>query len=566
MAAVIIVLGLVSQSLGQAPGRPEEEPPNLRCGGYCLFIALEALGLAPASYIELEKDLGEPAARGYSMRQLADAATRRGAHVLAVKSSLENLRARSEPFACIALIKESHYVLVYDCDAAIVRVIDFPRQVAAGSDAFRKTWSGHALLISTVPLRAEGLVAAGRRLRAALVPGVGLAVAAGLGLLVRRRLRRGSLRSFSRLTFLAAAWLLVGPTGCVRESLNDETRTAPRGPRAVAVPGPLTIEPPRIHLGVVRLKSLDQQVEVEAILRNLGPNPVSIERIALSCTCTDARVSSKRLAPGSSATLRAKVRLGTRSEARSSRISVFSSDPSVPPAELLVEWQARNPFSTSVGSLNLGPVVPRATSQRTVSLVLGGMRLCESCRIDARFDDRMLAVDLRPREPARIASHGPDEAVAEDVVVADLDIAARPRADAGFLRQTIDLTLECSDTTRARLTLPVSWQVQPPVVVSPARLSLGSLPASTRVSRQIFLRSASAATFSVRSISCDADGLLLAADHESRPDDSHLIRLDIAIPQYDGPWRFRIVFRTDHPQAEEVILPISGIVTSPERL
>lgn len=128
---------------------------DLRCGSYCLFLCLNALGEGDLKFAELERQLGQPTANGYSMGQLAELAQKRGFHTLGVVTNTDHLLARDRPFACIARIDDAHFVTLANIDDGTARIFDPPRTYDLPLDTLRARWDGTALLISPAPLLAE---------------------------------------------------------------------------------------------------------------------------------------------------------------------------------------------------------------------------------------------------------------------------------------------------------------------------------------------------------------------------------------------------------------------------
>ena len=191
---ILAVAAIASCDVGlaqDAPARPGGAPSDVRCGSYCLFVALDALGLAPDEFEALEGSLGPPDPRGYSMEELRRQAEQLGAETLAVKTSLENLARRKarESFCCIAFLDgESHYVVLSDTESGSVSVVDPPQSYELPAETLGALWSGEALLLSTEPLTPEADLGGGFgtvALVLLVVAGVGLV--AGLLLLGRKR-------------------------------------------------------------------------------------------------------------------------------------------------------------------------------------------------------------------------------------------------------------------------------------------------------------------------------------------------------------------------------------------
>ena len=147
-AVVAITLALTSARVAaEDPGKPD-----LRCGGYCLYVALKALDRPVENYQAFEAVLGQPGRLGYSIDQLAVAARAFGAHAEAVETTVDHLTSRRGRFVCIALLDRGHFVNVYDVVNGQVYLVDPPEKKTVGVDPFRAIWGGKAILISNGPL------------------------------------------------------------------------------------------------------------------------------------------------------------------------------------------------------------------------------------------------------------------------------------------------------------------------------------------------------------------------------------------------------------------------------
>lgn len=173
-------------------GAPEsDQPPDLRCGSYSLYISLKALEFPVGSFDEIEEKLGQPTLAGYSLGQLDEVARSYGAHTLGVQTTIENLQRRSGRFACIARFDGTHFVNIAQIGEKTAYIIDAPRKDhTLPLDALRTRWDGKALLISNEPLVPEDALQGRSHLWAvsALV-GAGGALFVGIGFFVTRNLR-----------------------------------------------------------------------------------------------------------------------------------------------------------------------------------------------------------------------------------------------------------------------------------------------------------------------------------------------------------------------------------------
>jgi ABC-type bacteriocin/lantibiotic exporter with double-glycine peptidase domain len=134
--------------------------PN--CGPVCLGIAFAALkDTAPPALDSLVKST-RVQENGCSLADLERAATELGLQTVLAHASLESLAYRDASFACIALLNDSHFVLIKSIEPGLVTIIDGSKEFTAPVESFSTMWKGDCLLVSTEPLESE--TAIGRRM------------------------------------------------------------------------------------------------------------------------------------------------------------------------------------------------------------------------------------------------------------------------------------------------------------------------------------------------------------------------------------------------------------------
>lgn len=150
----LLLLGLHLQTWACA--QQSSTPADLKCGAYCLFVALNSLDLSVGDFEKLDKTMGIPTSLGYSMEQMCDAASKMNAFPLAVNTSLNMLTQRKGRFACIALLeKTGHYVCIYDIDDDDVFLVDPPEKRIIPRDVFVNLWNGKAIIVSNKPIEPQ---------------------------------------------------------------------------------------------------------------------------------------------------------------------------------------------------------------------------------------------------------------------------------------------------------------------------------------------------------------------------------------------------------------------------
>lgn len=238
-----------------------------RCGAYCLYVALKGLECEVPTFKTFEHSLEAPPKEGYSMAQLGDIAQRYGAHSLGVNTSLDNLALREEPLACLALLKECHFVVISDFTDREVTILDPPRAKTVPVSTLGIVWDGQALLISKRPLALEEEI--GDRRRLSYTWGAAAAIAlllVGLAFWVRRRLSPSV-----ALVSLAAA--VLSSSGC-RESPQSNGEPGEdfkaKSPKLVALSA--------MELGQVPVSS-ERQI-ASSILNNEGIDALRLTHLA----------------------------------------------------------------------------------------------------------------------------------------------------------------------------------------------------------------------------------------------------------------------------------------------
>jgi hypothetical protein len=536
-----------------AQGEPKAAP-SLRCGGHCLYIALDGLGLAPPAYERLEKGLGAPGGKGYSLHQLEQEARSYGTKTTAVETTVENLRARTEPFTCITGVNGDHFVLLYDIDDEYAYLIDYPTKRRVPLSTFEAGWDHKALLISTVPLASEESIASalswrrrGRMFLFVLVGCFGL----GIALLFLRRNRRRSL-AHQLSIMLALAGTSVFIAGC--------DKAPKRVSGSAAIPARLVALPLRHQLGLIRIESPQQVAHVETKLKNPGSTPLKITGIVKSCDCTDTKLSANPIPAHGEATLSAAIRLGNSAEPRASRLGIVTERDRDSGLEIVIEWQVSPPLRTQPTLLNLPQLLPGAGASKSVSVHLDGLSLCPACKLVAQSDDRFLITQMKTNSGLPVSGHAAPSAKAPGYDAGQLDLKIRPQDEFRQFHEIVMLRLVCGEETRASFSLPVTWQVVPPVIATPERLMLGQVTGGDTVTRHIIMRTRDGTAFRILDVSCNESGILKSSQFAEKDNVVQTIDLKVTPPKVVGPWRTLVEIRTSAADAPKILFPISGLV------
>ena len=555
-----IFLLFVLTSLTWPQSNSEPDTADVRCGGFCLLVGLESMGVS-LTYDQLERKLGNPPPAGYSLDQLQKEAADRGLKTLTVETSLENLIARKESFVCLTVIEPGHFVLLADMDDKNVTIVDPPRTYQVARDAFVPIWSKKALLISRAELSSEEWTKHRIGVRSAII---WLACLLVFGSLVfglgRLRLVRRSQASTLALCMLSALTCL----GC--HGSTDETPPSRPG-SDVRDEHELIIEPSRVDLGRIFRKDLESHATARAKVVNRGHKPIFIQQVDVSCDCTDVILKRGSIAPGESRDLEATIKLSDSTERRTTRIVLRSGpEDSVPPLGVFtIDWQTVSPLSAEIVMVDLSPVRPNESKSETVPLWIENLELCDQCRLIATSSTSSVNCSVSPLEIPHGQHHDSDLLDHRKRLVARLKIVNKPAPDEIYYKDLVRIDHQCRDSIRARYILPVSWTVTPIVSVAPSRLSLGITQPDSQVEVTLLVRSSDGEKFRIDKVSSEEPISVEDAVFATESESLHSLNLVVVSPSMLGPWRTRIQVDTTHPLVKRLEIPISGIVSDTHR-
>lgn len=534
--------------------------PDVTCGSQCLYVGLKGLGLAPKTYAALEKSIGPPSARGYSMLELENEARKHGASTLAVETTLEHLSARDQPYVCLTLINGNHYVLIKNIADDNIELIDPPRSVTVNRDAFGTLWDRKVLLLATSPLTSEAdLRIAGGMTMLGWSATVLFLLCGAVGCLIAWK-KRGR-PAHSILIVLA---ITVAGNGCGGSPKAENRPGLPESWNAKesssTIAGHLEIEPSVISLGKVFRHSTNLSQTARATLRNTGTGTLEILETLVSCDCTKVSFGTKTLAPQASTSVTASIRLGDTTEPRSTSVRIRTNDVTMPISKLRIDWQVINPLTTEKVVLQLPQLKPGECLTVQEPVFLDGLGLCPRCKVVLTADTSQIKARLETNDMALQSTRGHAKTPPEKILVGNVHLTVKGQIDPKMYRDQLALSLECDKEERARYLLPITWNVAPIVMVSPSRISLGSTLPGDVVRQTVILRSTRSQGFHIKGVRDGdhrLDGQIVRAD-EAIP--LQIINFAVRAPRKEGPWRSMIYFLTDHEESTSIMIPISGIV------
>lgn len=341
--------------LGSQLSIATQDAADKECGLRCLFIAIVSCGSDNATLDTVRDKLGPIHDEGYSMAQLQEAAKAEGFNTLATKTSLDRLRQRKPPYACIAHVESGHYYCVVDFGEKTVIVMDHVKRHAMPIGEFKKKWTGNVLLISREPIWSDEWLTFSLALPYA-------AIAAFISFLLffsGKWIRGRHVGSFTtRALILATAFSAV--LGCSKEDkraqeLSSNKEFTPHSPQ-------LALSQSVIRLGII--PSSEKWSEHKISLSNSGKDALEVRHIEVSCPCLQVTPVPRRVGPGETVELQfAVLPHAANGGERSTHFVIHSNDPNNPKHTVKVSWDIDRevklePFRFDLGILSPGQTAP----------------------------------------------------------------------------------------------------------------------------------------------------------------------------------------------------------------
>lgn len=536
---------------------------DAKCGLYCLSVGLFALGGKDHTIERIEERLGPPGAMGYSLAQLADAAKSNGFETISIRTSIDHLTFRrnslGERFVCIASYGPEHFVMIYGSDGKIVRIADPPRTYTLDLPVFEREWSGHCLLIGTMPLASEEIILAKRRtrdiiLRIGATIGSVLSIAV-IGVAISR------LWSRARKHLAAAGVIVCILCGCTDSNGNSSgSQDDPPFDKTNEIAGAwIEVRPARHSLGVLRAGD-GRMVPLVSRIRNNSDQLVRITGVTVSCACTKAMVDKSVLNPGESAELKSNVKIGETQGHRTATIKIESNDPVRPISEIMIDWVADLPLKTDPLSIERFELSPVARNEFEIAMISKFVTLCEKCEIRTSEAPDSLSFSWFPNRDINFRGHAAKVDDSEETRLGTLKLNVEAGDRDLHHQERIEIVLECGGKTLAKTLFPMTWTFRRSYSVVPSRVYFGTSKSGKTATQSILLQSMNGEKIVVRSMKLRNDGIPLDTKIDRVSDTVSKIALTIRAPSKPGPWTDEIEIETDSKEQPIIKVPVSCLV------
>ncbi len=523
MARGVLLLLVADLIAGQTIGAP----PDPRCGANCVYVAMKALADRPSTYADVEKALGQPGPRGYSIGQLAEYANSLGLETLGVNTTLERLKRRRRPFACIGLIDETHFVLISDVDDSQVHVVDPPNSYAVAHDTFNRSWDGECLLLSTLPLQSEEELASTIAWWIWALGAVGVVI---LGLICWRWLGGDhTVRARGILLLLGIA--LADSAGCE--------------PRANTGPPRIRLSPAEVKLGdVLVAEGLAPIHPIELTVENTGWQNLELKKVESSCGCAIALVSDSIVAPNESGKIKIDAHMVVGVE-REATVTLWSNDPNRPYVQSKLSWRAVAPLRFEPPSVEFGLVLPGETRRQRVRLVAADETVEEALR-SAKIEAGRREVRAEP-----VTANDNVEGIQREFEI---------QLTAGHESGTYTANVRVEGVTTDVGDLFVRWRVEPELSISPDVVLMGSGAPGEKRNRKVVLTAREGSKLGLEDTRLAEPMELFAVVPRILNERSAILDLTVTLPAAPGLHRWELELDISEPRADTLKVPVSAYV------
>lgn len=248
------------------------------------------------------------------------------------------------------------------------------------------------------------------------------------------------------------------------------------------------------------------------------------------CGCTDVRVGSKVIPPGTQTTIEAVIDTTKFLGYKPSGLTLVFEQPGYAEVDLNLTCFIRGDVMLNPGVVDFG-IVPRSSATRpTVTCTLNYSGGQANWGV-VKMQTRTARVSAKLHESSRSAGGH-----VQYVLTATLD----PSGDAGFFKD--EITMVTNDTTGQTIPIAVSAAIQSAVTVSPSPLLVGQVKPGDVVTRTLLVRSSQPCK--LKSVTTGKDEL--AAKFDPEPSRAvHTVTLTWKVPAQPGPFNSTVVIATD---------------------
>ena len=312
----------------------------------------------------------------------------------------------------------------------------------------------------------------------------------------------------------------------------------PPGPQAppAASPGPrISFESPARELGRI---SAGQVLKLTYSFTNTGDQTLEIRAVQPSCGCTTAGTWDRRVEPGQTGAIPIQLNTPNYSGALSKTIVVTCNDPTHPSTVLQLKGTVFKPVEVTPAYVIFTTVAGAPTNETKTVRILNNqdqpLTVFEPVCTNALF-----TADLKTVQPGREF---------------ELRVTLSPCPTNGYF--TTPITLKTSATNVPQINLTAIANVQKPVTVAPAQISLPPGPLAAATATRVAIRNLGSAPLILSNASVNLPGIEIAIQEAQA---GRLFNLTANFPagfQIPPQRKIEVTVNSNHPDFPLIAIPV----------
>jgi hypothetical protein len=270
------------------------------------------------------------------------------------------------------------------------------------------------------------------------------------------------------------------------------------------------------------------QLRYQFKLINTSNQDVHIAAYRTKCGCTDVKIGSKEIPPGTQTVIEATLDTTRFQGHKASGLTLVFDRPSVIEKDLSMTCFIRSDVMLNPGGADFGLVARGSSPQVIMSLNYhGGMSNWGVTAAQTISDHVQARLEETSRSPGGQVTY-------------QLVATLKPSAPAGYFKD--EITLQTNDPNSPVIPISVTANVQAAVTLAPAVLNLGRVKPGETVSRVVLIRSSK--PFKVTGATASRPELAIANTPET-PGPFHRLTLTLKAPETAGPFHATLDVSTD---------------------
>jgi hypothetical protein len=284
-----------------------------------------------------------------------------------------------------------------------------------------------------------------------------------------------------------------------------------------------------------------QKVMHEFAIQNSGDADLVLQRIAPSCGCTAAAVSSTSIKPGASETIRVTFDTAGMYGSKTKTVSILTNAREKAEVVLKMKGSVVRGITTTPERIMFGEVSqgasPPARTQEVAISVTEGMT----------WEVSQVSSGTRFLNVAELPSQGADKRYA---------VTLQPDAPKGELRER--LIVEFKDPTHAAVNIPVTATVLGDLRVTPTTVSFGIISGTEPMERRLKYENSSTTPVTIRGVTSSHPAVTASmVDVDAGKKGVVVVKLDPA--KVTGDLKATVEIATDHPEQKMLVFSVYGV-------